>query len=275
MANLVAIQMTSGPDVVANLAYLEQQLRSLPPERPCLVVLPECFACFGASDTHIYDLAERKNAGPIQAKLAQLAKQFEVWLVAGSFPLLCSTPEKYTASCLIFDDHGRLVDEYQKIHLFDAQVADSTGSYRESDRTQKGQRLVVVDSPFGTLGVAICYDIRFAGMFAAMSEIGPLSVLAIPAAFTLATGKAHWHPLLTARAIENQCFLVAANQTGTHANQRQTFGHSCIISPWGETLAELPHHTGSIVAHLEPDDLHDIRTKMPIRQHNQFRSYLG
>ncbi|KXI30122.1 carbon-nitrogen hydrolase family protein [Paraglaciecola hydrolytica] len=283
MARLIALQMTSSPNVNDNLDFVEQQLKQLQVIESTLVVLPECFACFGGGDKTVLQIAEKRDEGPVQQRLSALAKTYNIWLAAGSFPLLCS-PEprghedgqenKYTASCLLFDDQGILQAEYQKIHLFDVQVADNTGSYLESRSTQAGNKLVVIDSPFGKLGLAICYDIRFAGLFQAMSQLAQLDVLVLPAAFTQLTGSAHWQALLTARAIENQCYLVAANQTGVHANNRQTYGHSCIISPWGETLAELPTETGIIAATIDFNALSNIRTNMPVAQHNKFRSYL-
>ncbi|GAC18604.1 nitrilase [Paraglaciecola arctica BSs20135] len=273
-ANIVAIQMSSSPLVADNLLFVEQQLQLLPPQRPCLVVLPECFACFGGGDNLVLGIAEDLDLGPIQHKLKQFAQQFDIWLVAGSLPILCPTVNKFTASCLLINNHGEIVEEYQKIHLFDVQVADNTGAYLESRCTQAGNKLVVTNTPFGNLGLAICYDIRFAGMFAAMSQIAQLDVLTLPAAFTQQTGQAHWDPLLRARAIENQCYIVAANQSGEHRNKRQTYGHSCIISPWGEKLVELPQGTGMIHAQIDHQLLADIRTKMPVYQHNKFRSHL-
>ena len=272
--NIVSIQMSSSPLVEDNLLFVEQQLQLLPTQRPCLVVLPECFACFGGDDKLILDIAEDLHLGPIQHKLKQFAKHYGVWLVAGSLPVLCPTANKFTASCLLINDHGETVEEYQKIHLFDVQVADNTGTYLESRYTQAGNKLIVTKTPFGNLGLAVCYDIRFAGMFVAMNQIAQLDVLAFPAAFTQQTGQAHWHSLLKARAIENQCYIIAANQTGKHRNKRQTYGHSCIISPWGEKLAELPHDTGMIHAQIDHQLLADIRTKMPVNQHNNFRSQL-
>jgi len=271
---IVAMQMTSSPLVVDNLLFVEQQLKLLPVSRPCLVVLPECFACFGGGDKAMLDIAEHLHTGPIQLKLKQLAKQHGVWLVAGSLPLLCPTADKFTASCLLINDQGEIVEEYQKIHLFDVQVADNTGTYLESRSTQAGSKLIVINTPFGHLGLAVCYDIRFAAMFVAMNQIAQLDVLVLPAAFTQLTGQAHWHSLLTARAIENQCYVVAANQTGKHRNKRQTYGHSCIISPWGEKLAELPHDSGMIYAQIDHQLLADIRSNMPVYQHNKFRSHL-
>ena len=274
MNNLVAIQMNSSANVQQNLAYVEQQLQHLTAQRPCLVVLPECFACFGGSEHLLLDIAEDIGQGPIQQRLMELAKQYDVWLVAGSMPITSELTDKYTASCLLIDNQGKLVEEYQKIHLFDVQISDNTGTYFESRYTHAGNKLAVVNTPFGTLGLAICYDIRFAGMFQAMNQVAQLDVLALPAAFTQKTGRAHWSTLLTARAIENQCYLVAAGQTGVHQNNRQTYGHSCIISPWGESLAEIKTNTGTIHAPINLQHLAAIRGNMPIQQHNKFRSHL-
>ncbi|AEE25042.1 Nitrilase/cyanide hydratase and apolipoprotein N-acyltransferase [Glaciecola sp. 4H-3-7+YE-5] len=275
MANLIALQMTSTPDVTVNLDHVEQQLARLTVNEATLVVLPECFACFGGGDKVLLSIAEPLGKGPIQSRLSHMAKQYGVWLVAGSMPLEGTHPDKFTASCLLINDAGERVTEYQKIHLFDVQVADNTKTYCESKYTQAGSTLVSVkDTPFGHLGLAICYDVRFPGLFQAMAEHQALDVIALPAAFTQKTGEAHWQALIKARAIENQCYLVAAGQTGIHANQRQTHGHSCIISPWGETLAEIPQSVGAIDAQLDPTIVNRIRRDMPVYSHNKFRSYL-
>ncbi|MFT5674955.1 MAG: putative amidohydrolase [Paraglaciecola sp.] len=274
MTNLVAVQMCSTPDVDVNFAMLNEELKKLPENRPTLVVLPECFACFGASDKALLAIAETSGCGPIQQKLRELAKKYALWLVAGSIPLKTDNPDKFTASCLLIDDKGEIKHEYQKIHMFDVQVADNTGSYAESRSTQAGNQIVVADTPFGKLGLAVCYDLRFPGLFAQMSELSQLDVIALPAAFTYATGEAHWQALLAARAIENQCYVIAANQSGIHANKRHTFGHSCIISPWGETLVQISHQPGIVQSQLDNTLLADIRRKMPVNQHNKFRSRL-
>jgi nitrilase len=272
--NLVAVQMCSTPDVDVNFAMLNEELKKLPASRPTLVVLPECFVCFGASDNALLAIAETPGNGPIQEKLSELALKYSLWLVAGSIPLKTDDPDKFTASCLLIDDSGEVRHEYQKIHMFDVQVADNTGSYKESRSTQAGKNIVVADTPFGKLGLAVCYDIRFPGLFAQMSELSQLDVIALPAAFTYKTGEAHWQSLLAARAIENQCYVIAANQTGIHANKRHTFGHSCIISPWGETLTQITQQPGIVQSQLDKTLLTDIRRKMPIHQHNKFRSRL-
>ncbi|MFC6441190.1 carbon-nitrogen hydrolase family protein [Bowmanella sp. JS7-9] len=269
MANLMVLQMTSCPDVESNLAFVESQLAGLTVTEPTMVVLPECFACFGGGDNAQANIAETIGNGPVQQRLAQLAKTFGVWIVAGSFPTRNSFDHRFSASCLVFNDQGELIADYQKIHLFDVQVADNTGRYAESASTQPGNKIVCFDSPFGRVGVAICYDLRFAGLFQAMGEI---DVLVLPAAFTAVTGQAHWLPLLRARAIELQCYVAAANQTGIHANGRQTYGHSSVISPWGEVLVELPAATGLVGTKIDYALLADIRQRMPVGQHNCFRS---
>jgi len=269
MAKLVSMQMVSEPDVDKNLQQVRSQLAQLEHGEDYLVVLPECFAFFGGGDAKMLELAEPKGQGKIQQALCDMAKEFSLWLVAGTIPLLNEQKDKFTASCLLIDDQGQVVTEYQKIHLFDVQVADNTGSYLESRYTQAGQHISVLDTPFGRLGLAVCYDVRFPGLFQAMGQI---DILALPAAFTKVTGEAHWHNLLKARSIENQCYLVAANQGGIHANGRETYGHSLILSPWGDTLAEIRQGTGLILSDVDLTNVDKIRQKMPVAGHNRFRS---
>lgn len=270
MAIVIALQMTSCPDICDNFKYIESQLNGLQLEEPALVVLPECFAFFGASDKDMLSHAETRGSGFIQNKLVELAKHYGIWLVAGTIPILTEGGQKFTASSLVLNDKGEVKAEYQKIHLFDVTVSDNTGSYLESKYTQHGNETCVIeDTPFGRLGIAVCYDLRFPGQFLAMGE---MDVLALPAAFTEKTGAAHWHKLLAARSIENQCYLVAANQAGTHENGRKTFGHSCIYSPWGELESECLESPGLAFASLNTSYLDRIRATMPVKQQNRFRS---
>ncbi|XOV79564.1 MAG: carbon-nitrogen hydrolase family protein [Aestuariibacter sp.] len=271
-AQLVAIQLVSEPDKQSNLQQVEQQLQKLDTSEPTLVVLPECFGFFGASDRSMLGQAEALGDGLLQTEIARMAKQYQCWIVAGTIPVRAATVDKFTASCLVFDDAGQQRAVYQKIHLFDVEVADNTRSYCESKYTLAGnQTLVLEDTPFGRLAVAVCYDLRFAGQFLAMQ---PFDVLALPAAFTQTTGKAHWHALLQARSIENQSYIVAANQGGTHANGRETFGDSCVYSPWGELLAKKSKEPGVVMASMDPTYLEKIRTAMPVVKQNRFRSEL-
>ncbi|MDF2179122.1 carbon-nitrogen hydrolase family protein [Aliiglaciecola sp. CAU 1673] len=269
--NLVALQMVSTPEPSENLTWVEQQLQELSLDVPTLVVLPECFVCFGGGDKRLLDVAEEPGEGDIQSNLAKLARQYGVYLVAGTVPLLAAQADKFTASCLMYGPDGKQLAHYRKIHLFDVQVEDNTRSYLESRYTQAGNKVVVVDTPFGRVGLAVCYDVRFPGLFQAMGEV---DIITLPAAFTKVTGKAHWQSLLSARAIEKQCYIVAPNQGGVHANGRETYGHSAILSPWGETLALIEEGPGMIMATTEPGELARIRQSMPVAQHNQFRSQL-
>lgn len=269
---LVAVQLVSEPDKQKNLEQVEMQLKKLDTSKPTLVVLPECFGYFGASDKSMLEHAEPLGDGLLQNEIARMAKQYGCWIIAGTIPIIADTPDKFTASCLVFDEQGQRRAEYQKIHLFDVDVADNTRSYRESRYTQAGKEILVLEqTPFGRLAVAVCYDLRFAGQFLAMQ---PFDVLVLPAAFTQTTGKAHWHPLLQARSIENQSYVVAANQGGTHVNSRETFGDSCIYSPWGELLAKKSKEPGVVFANMDSAYLEKIRTAMPVVKQNRFRSEL-
>ena len=273
MVNVVAIQMTSTPHVDQNLRFVESQLKSLPDPAKVtsLVVLPECFARFGSRDAEQLAIAESKGAGYMQDELSRMAKQYRCYLVAGTIPLKTDDENKFTASSLLYSPEGELMAEYQKIHLFDVAVNDNTGSYLESKYPRHGGRVVVVDTPIGRIGMAVCYDVRFSGLFTAMGDI---DILVLPAAFTQRTGEAHWEVLLRSRAIEKQCFVVGAGQTGIHANNRETYGHSMIISPWGEIMAENAIDTGIVCAEIDINDRKKLKTNMPVSQHNRFRSQL-
>ncbi len=266
---LIAMQMVSVPDVDQNLKTVESLLQRIAVSQPTLVVLPECFAFFGARDRDVLAIAETAGDGTIQNALSKLAKAYGVWLVAGTIPIIASD-KKFSAACLVYNDAGEVAGRYDKIHLFDVEVPDKTKSYRESRYTQPGsQCLVLPSTPFGRLAIAVCYDIRFAGQFNAMA---PFDVLALPAAFTAKTGQAHWRPLLQCRSIENQCYTVAANQGGNHLNGRETYGHSCIYSPWGELLAEKSQGEGIVYAEGDLGYIESIRSKMPVIEQNRFRS---
>lgn len=278
------LQMTSTPDVDENIAYVNQQLELAKSAgnlaENSVVVLPECFANFGGKDKSNLAISEPIMSGetaidpnssyPVQEKLARIAKQYQIFLVAGSFPTKSSRDNKFCASCLVFNPEGALIADYQKIHLFDVDVDDNTGSYRESDSTEAGEQLVCFDTDWGKIGVAICYDLRFPGLFQALRNQG-VSAFVLPSAFTEKTGEAHWQTLLAARAIENQCYMVASNQNGVHQNGRQTFGHSMIISPWGEVLQNAERQNGLFGAKLDRQRITDIRQAMPVAKHNKFK----
>ena len=270
MVNLVAIQMTSTPDWQENLAFVDSTLSSLDTSAENLVVLPECCACFGTRDGYLLDIAEHRYDGPIQTALIALAKKYRCYLITGTIPLKGDSADHFTASSLLISPAGEVLAEYQKIHLFDVSVDDKTGSYLESKYTQAGDKVVVANTPIGKIGLAVCYDVRFPGLFEAMGDI---DILSLPAAFTQRTGEAHWHTLVGARAIEKQCYVVAPNQSGEHANGRQTYGHSVIYSPWGDILTQKEQGTGMIQAKADIHNRDSLKQKMPVGQHNRFRSY--
>lgn len=279
------LQMTSTPSVDENIAYVNQQLEFAKssgelPNRS-LVVLPECFANFGGKDRSNLKIAEPILEGAlqndsqdaslsVQTKLARMAKQYAIYLVAGSFPTQASSEDKFCATCMVFNPDGALIADYQKIHLFDVEVEDNTGSYRESESTEAGNRVVCFDTEWGKIGVAICYDLRFPGLFQLLREKGA-DAFVLPSAFTEKTGAAHWQALLSARAIENQCYMIASNQNGIHQNGRETFGHSMIISPWGEIMTNAQRNNGLVGAELEIKRINQIRSAMPVAKHNKFK----
>jgi predicted amidohydrolase len=274
MTDLVAIQITSTPSIEQNLALIERQLLQLH-DKQQLVVLPECFAFFGARDKKQVDIAETLDDGPIQAALSAFAKRYNKWIVAGTLPIkpfksdvVTAEASKFYAASLVYNNEGVVVSRYDKIHLFDVNVNDNIGHYEESATTLPGEHVVTFESPWGTVGQIVCYDLRFPELIQKMPQ---LDILVVPSAFTRRTGEAHWHPLLQARSIENQCYVVASDQTGVHNNGRETYGNSCIYSPWGELLANLPSSQGWIAAKYDNALLLNIRKEMPIQQHKHNR----
>lgn len=282
--NLLACQMVSSPDIENNFAQLEQQLQSLLTDGqeaqtidrslPTLVVLPESFALFGADAGLALAHQETLGQGPIQSRLAALAKRYQIWLAAGTLATTSHRTDKFFATLTVFNPAGQLVADYQKIHLFDVDVADSTGAYRESDNTVPGNRVVLFDIQGITVGLAVCYDVRFPGLFGQLAANGA-QVIVLPSAFTRRTGQAHWDVLIKARAIENQVYMVAPAQGGIHANGRETHGRSLIVDPWGETLTQAGMGASMIHAVYDPDLIKQVRHNMPVQQHNRFKSKYG
>ncbi|RUO34017.1 carbon-nitrogen hydrolase family protein [Aliidiomarina soli] len=268
MTQVSVIQWTSGNEPEENIAQLKRLIQLLPAERPQLVVLPEAFASFGAGESNQLQRAEQPGQGPIQEAIADLARTHKLWIVAGTIPLQAG--ERYAGASLLFDDQGEQRARYDKIHLFDATVEDGTGSYQESRYTKPGEELVVAESPFGRIGMAVCYDLRFPEQFRALRQAGA-DIIVLPSAFTRVTGRAHWQPLLQARAIENQCYMIAPNQGGEHPDGRETWGHSMIIDPWGKICTEISSDIGVGSVRLDTSSLEKVRRRMPVDAHNQFK----
>ena len=268
---LAVIQMVSQTDIQTNLVAARRLLEQAAEAGARLAVLPENFAAMGRSDLVALGRAEAEGAGPILPWLKQAARDLSLWIVAGTIPL---PPDgqplaKVRACSLLVDDHGQRVARYDKLHLFDADVSDARGRYRESDDYAAGERLVVVDTPVGRLGMSVCYDLRFAELYTALRLAGA-ELISAPSAFTAVTGQAHWEMLVRTRAIETQCYMLAAAQGGEHPNGRMTHGHSSIVDFWGQVLAE--QATGEAVLVVERDAAAQTATRqcMPVVMHRRF-----
>jgi predicted amidohydrolase len=270
MTNVACIQMASGPNVGANLLEAERLINQAVRQEARLVVLPENFAIMGQSERDKVEVREVEGNGPIQEFLAEQAVRHGIWLVGGTVPLAANDPDKVRAACLVYDDAGRQVARYDKIHLFDVDLVDSDEQYTESETIEPDDRVVVFDSPFGRIGLAVCYDLRFPELFRQQLDAG-MEVLVVPAAFTAITGRAHWEVLVRARAIENLCYVVAADQGGYHLNGRETHGHSMIVDPWGIVLNSLARGPGVVSASVDLGRLESARRNFPSIQHRRLR----
>lgn len=269
MTICAAIQMASGPQVSANLLEAEKLIGEAAKAGAKLVALPENFAIMGMNEFDKVKAREPEGGGPIQDSLAQIAKKHGVWVVGGTIPLVADDPGKVRAACLVYNDQGQRVARYDKVHLFDVSVPDSGEEYRESDSVEAGEEFCVIDTPFGKLGVAVCYDLRFPEFFRSMSRRN-LDIIVIPSAFTAKTGAAHWEVLLRARAIENLCYVVAPNQGGFHKNGRQTYGHSMIVDPWGVVLDCYKTGAGFVCGNIDKNRLEKTRASFPVLEHRRY-----
>lgn len=270
MSKVAAIQMASGPNVKANLAEAEKLVKIAVQQEAELVVLPENFAIMGTTENDKVKIAEEAGSGLLQDFLKDLAVKYNIWLVGGTIPLRSEEPGKVFASCLLLNPQGEVVSRYDKIHLFDVTIEASNESYTESETISAGNNIVVVDTPFGRLGLAVCYDLRFPELFRAMVE-QKMEICALPSAFTSLTGKVHWESLLRSRAIENLSFMIAADQGGYHVGGRETHGDSMIVDPWGQVLNRLPHGTGVVVANIDMVKLEHTRKMFPALEHQRFQ----
>ncbi len=268
MTKIAAIQMASGTNVSANLIEVSRQILSAAQAGAKLIVLPENFAIMGLQDTDQVKIAENDGIGPIQDFLSEQAKKNKVWLIAGTIPLKSDDEDKIYAASLVYNDNGERVSRYDKIHLFDVHLEATSETYKESETIDAGNQVIVVDTPFGKIGLAICYDLRFPELFRQLA-LQDAEIIVLPAAFTAITGKAHWEVLLRARAIENLCYLVASAQGGYHVNGRETYGNSMIIDPWGVILDELPQGSGYVIADVDLENVKTIRRNFPALQHRK------
>lgn len=261
-----AIQMTSTDNVTTNLAMAEKLIAQAAQQGAQLVVLPEMFAVMGEAKNKIA-VKEMFGVGTIQDFLAAQAKRHRLILIGGTIPLVSKADDRVHATCLIYNPMGEIIGRYDKIHLFDVNILDQE-SHHESATIMAGEKPLVLDTVVGKLGLAVCYDIRFPELFRWLFNHGA-EILAVPAAFTVPTGEAHWEVLLRARAIESFSYVIAAAQTGTHPNNRKTYGHSMIIDPWGKILAQLNEEVGVISANIDLHYLTEIRKKIPVMEHQR------
>jgi nitrilase len=261
-----ALQMTSGPDVPANLAQARLLLEEARAADAALAVLPENFAFMGMHDADKRAVGEAEGSGPIQDCLAETAQHLKLWVIAGTVPLRVAGDARVAAASLVYDAAGACVARYDKIHLFDVEIPERAESYRESANMAPGKTPRVVDTPIGRVGLAVCYDVRFPELFRDLGAQGA-QVFVLPSAFTAPTGRAHWETLLRARAIENLCYMIAPAQSGFHPNGRETFGDSMIVDHWGRILARLPRGRGCVSAEIDLGRQAEVRKSFPALLH--------
>ena len=272
--NIALIQMCATPDVAANMATTARLVTSAANEGAEMVFLPEAFAFIGPDREKRLILeslpaAERAadEGGPILEQCRELARTHAIHLILGGFHEASHDPERSYNTCIHLDHHGAIAARYRKMHLFDVELADGT-SLRESKRTLAGSEAVVTQTPLGTLGLTICYDVRFPYLYQKLVDMGA-TALTVPSAFTATTGAAHWHALLRARAIESQCYVFAPAQYGNHHGRRHSYGHSLVVDPWGEIIAEAGDEEAVLLAQIDPDRVQKVRTELPSLQHRR------
>jgi nitrilase len=267
---IAAIQMTSGPDVAANLESARSLLEEAASGGASLAALPENFAFMGLKDADKRGIAESDGRGPLQDFLAGTALRLRMTIVGGTIPLRAGSDGRVAAASLVYGTDGKRIARYDKIHLFDVDIPGRKEIYRESAHVAPGSSATVVDTPVGRVGLSVCYDVRFPELFRALSASGA-QLLTVPSAFTGPTGQAHWETLLRARAIENLCYVIAPAQSGFHPNGRETYGDSMIIDYWGRILQRLPRGRGVVLADIDPEAQAQVRSNFPALQHRAYR----
>jgi nitrilase len=261
---VAAVQMVSTPVVEENFAAARRLIVEAAAQGAKLVLLPEYWPFMGMQDSDKVAIAEALDGGPIQRFMADIAREKNIWLIGGTLPLAANDPAKVLNTMLVYAPNGAMVSRYDKIHLFS--FTKGSESYDESKTIVHGKDVTVFCAPFGNVGLSVCYDLRFPELYRAMGEC---TLIVVPAAFTYTTGRAHWETLLRARAIENQCYLLAAAQGGTHVNGRRTWGHSMLIDPWGEIVSILPEGEGIVAGMIDRQVLDRVRDSLPALRHRK------
>ena len=257
-SRVAALQMVSTPEVMSNLESADKLIAAAAAAGARLVALPENFYLIGRHEGDKVKVREPEGEGPIQSFLAAAARRHRVWIVGGTAPISCADPGRIRSACLVFDDTGRRVARYDKMHLFRFEAGDER--YDESRTLEAGESAVALQSPFGRLALSVCYDVRFPELY---RELGDFDAMFVPSAFTVPTGAAHWETLLRARAIENQAYVIAPAQGGLHPSGRRTYGHSMIVDPWGQVLAVRPEGEGVLLAEIDTDRVREVRASLP------------
>lgn len=261
---IAGVQMASGPNVAANLNEAKRLIGMAVEKGAGLVALPEYFGIMGMKDHDKVKVREEEGSGPIQQFLSETAEKHKIWLVGGSVPLASDDAGKVRNACLVYDDKGKLIARYDKIHLFGFEMGKE--HYFEERTIEPGRDVKVIDSPFGRIGLSICYDLRFPELYRAMKDV---DLILVPSAFTETTGRAHWETLIRARAIENLAYVLAPAQGGYHVNGRETHGDSMIVNPWGAVLDRLPRGSGVVVAGVNLEYARRLRRSLPALAHRK------
>ncbi len=264
---VAGIQMASSPQVSSNLIEAERLIAIAAKQGAKIVVLPEYFCIMGVKEGDKVSVREKEGDGPIQRFMSKMAKDYKIWLIGGTVPLVSNFPNKVRNSCLVYNDKGLEVARYDKIHLFGLDLG--TEHYHEENTIESGNEVVVVDTPYGKIGLSICYDLRFPELYRAMGEV---DMIVVPSAFTETTGKAHWESLIRARAIENLCYVIAPAQGGYHLSGRETHGNSMIVDPWGVILDRLPRGSGVVIANVNRDYQTSLRNSLPALKHKTIKA---
>ncbi|WP_250491799.1 carbon-nitrogen hydrolase family protein [Caballeronia sp. GAWG1-1] len=259
---VAALQMVSAPDRDRNLTEAGRLIAEAARDGAQLVLLPEYFCYMGFKDTDKLAIRETPGAGPIQQFLSDAAREHRVWVIGGTLPLQSAEPDRVLNTTLVFDPAGKQVGRYDKIHLFNFEKGEE--SFDEARTICPGSEVRTFDAPFGRVGLSVCYDLRFPELY---RKMGDCALMVVPSAFTYTTGKAHWEILLRARAIENQCYVLAAAQGGKHENGRRTFGHSILIDPWGEIIDVRDEGAGVVAGQIDPASIASVRQSLPAYRH--------
>lgn len=264
---VAGIQMASSPNVSSNLIEAERLIKIAVNEGAQIVVLPEYFCLMGVHDTDKVKVREEEGNGPIQRFLSKMAKKHKILLIGGTVPLISSSPNKVRNSCLVYNEKGKQIARYDKIHLFGLDLG--TEHYHEENTIESGDQIVVVETAYGKIGLSTCYDLRFPELYRAMGEV---DIIVVPSAFTETTGKAHWETLVRARAIENLCYVIAPAQGGYHLSGRETHGNSMIVDPWGVILDRLPRGSGIVIASVNKNYQDSLRKSLPALKHRVIKA---